>query len=180
MVNVIKTQNYQDRLKQIKQEEYEEFKKYFIKEYYDNGIVIIDDSNFGDKLRSELKVYFTMRFYKDRYIAYIDDYGTEKVKDRFKLIFKVHGTITVALIVSLLLSWAMLSIPIIFLFGFIVFEIILTMCLKKLREKAIIKINKIGALREGKFSTDVADELIRKGEKVYYDETDKVYIISKY
>ena len=183
------TKVYHKKLKQKRDLEYQIEKERVKKEYYDNGIVK-SKSKYRKRFYKDLDlidIKWELPDENDAMTAYADSIGTQKIIDKYNRINK-YIIILLSIIIALLftvslriygLYESLILIIVIVLVGSPCFMFI-TATLNIKKESEIYVLNKNAALKIGKFSEELIEELLNKSENIYYIKEENRYIISKY
>ena len=189
MKKVNNSDSYKRRKEKEYKKEYNRVKKCFKQKLFDTGVCAVEkkytDDLFRDILREE-KIYICWYPYnKCEYITYLDDYKTDDIIANIATVRKFGiPIISIAMfIICTFNDWNFhISLKLVINYLFLLLFVIISfyMITDIIKETLICQVNKNKALKLGRFSSDKVDELIEKGETVYYVEKENRYIISKY
>ena len=189
MKKVNNSDSYKKRKEQEYKKEYERVKKCFKQKLFDTGICAVEnkytDDLFRDILKEEEFYIYWYQYNKCEYITYLDNYKTDDIIDNIATVRK-FGIPIISVVVFIVCMFSdctfhislKLIISYLFLSLLTIFSFYMTTDILKII--LIYRVNKKEALRLGKFSLDMVDKLIKKGDTVYFVEKENRYIISKY
>ena len=189
MKKVNNSDSYKKRKEQEYKKEYERVKKCFKQKLFDTGICAVENKYtvdlFRDILKEEEFYIYWYQYNKCEYITYLDDYKTDNIIDNIATVRK-FGIPIISVVVFIGCMFAdctfHISLKLIINYLFLLLFILISfyMITDIIKETLICRVNKNKALKLGRLSSDKVDELIEKGETVYYVEKENRYIISKY
>ena len=189
MIKVNNSDSYKKRKEQEYKKEYERVKKCFKQQLFDTGICAVENKYTVDLSRDIIEeenfYIYWYPYNKCECITYLDDYKTDNIIDNITTVRK-FGIPIISVVVFIGCMFAdctfHISLKLIINYLFLLLFILISfyMITDIIKETLICRVNKNKALKLGRLSSDKVDELIEKGETVYYVEKENRYIISKY